>query len=34
VRSIDVARLQRRLGSVSVQELADIRKVLRYFLDL
>ncbi len=34
VRSIDVARLQRQLGSVTTQELADIRKVLRYFLDL
>jgi mRNA interferase MazF len=34
VRSIDAARLQRQLGSVSRQELADIRKVLRYFLDL
>jgi mRNA interferase MazF len=34
VRSIDSARLQRRLGTVSATELAEIRKVLRYFLDL
>ena len=27
-------RLTRRLGRVSAQELAEIRKVLRYFLDL
>lgn len=34
VRAIDAARLQRRLGSVSAEELAEVRKVLRYFLDL
>lgn len=34
VRSIDVARLQHRLGSATAEELAEIRKVLRYFLDL
>ncbi len=34
VRSIDGSRLQRRLGSVDPGELAEIRKVLRYFLDL
>lgn len=34
VRSIDTARLQRRLGRVSDAELADIRRILRYFLDL
>jgi mRNA interferase MazF len=34
VRAIDAARLSRRLGRVSPEELADIRKVLRYFLDL
>ena len=34
LRSIDVARLQRRLGRVSAEELAEIRKVLRYFVDL
>jgi mRNA interferase MazF len=34
VRSIDATRLQRRLGRVSVSELTEIRKVLRYFLDL
>jgi mRNA interferase MazF len=34
VRSIDISRLQRQLGSISAQELADIRKVLRYFFDL
>jgi len=34
VRAIDASRLQRRLGSVSTGELAEIRKVLRYFLDL
>jgi mRNA interferase MazF len=34
VRSIDSERLQRRLGRVSATELAEIRKVLRYFLDL
>lgn len=34
LRAIDAARLGRRLGFVSADELADIRKVLRYFLDL
>jgi mRNA interferase MazF len=34
VRSIDAARLQRRLGAVSDTELAEIRTVVRYFLDL
>jgi mRNA interferase MazF len=34
LRSVDVTRLQRHLGTVTAQELADIRKVLRYFLDL
>ena len=34
VRAIDASRLGRRLGRVSGEELADIRKVLRYFLDL
>jgi mRNA interferase MazF len=34
VRAIDGARLQRRLGTVNASELAEIRKVLRYFLDL
>jgi mRNA interferase MazF len=34
IRSIDVARLQRRLGRVSPEELAEIRKVLRYFVGL
>lgn len=34
VRSIDSTRLQRRLGTVSPGELSEIRKVLRYFLDL
>jgi mRNA interferase MazF len=34
VRAIDATRLQRRLGEVSPSELAEIRKVLRYFLDL
>lgn len=33
VRSIDMGRLQRRLGVVSADEFAEIRKVLRYFLD-
>jgi mRNA-degrading endonuclease toxin of MazEF toxin-antitoxin module len=34
VRSTDGTRLQRRLGTVSHSELSEIRKVLRYFLDL
>lgn len=34
VRSIDAGRLDRRLGATSAEELAEIRKVLRYFLDL
>jgi mRNA interferase MazF len=34
VRAVDATRLQRRLGSISAEELAEIRKVLRYFLDL
>jgi|SRR5215467_1062321 len=34
VRSVDAARLQRRLGRVSDAELAEIRRILRYFLDL
>jgi len=34
VRSIDSTRLERRLGRVSAAELAEIRKVLRYFFDL
>ena len=34
VRAIDTDRLHRRLGEVSEPELAEIRKVLRYFLDL
>ena len=34
VRSIDAGRLQRRLGAVSPSELMEIRKLLRYFLDL
>jgi mRNA interferase MazF len=34
LRSIDAGRLQRRLGEASAQDLADVRKVMRYFLDL
>lgn len=34
IRSIDVDRLDRRLGHVTVEELAEIRKILRYFLDM
>jgi mRNA interferase MazF len=34
MRAIDASRLQRRLGQVSASELAEIRKVMRYFLDL
>jgi hypothetical protein len=31
---VDAGRLQRRLGQVSDDDLAEIRKVMRYFLDL
>ena len=34
IRAIDANRLQRRLGHVSSDELVEIRKVMRYFLDL
>jgi mRNA interferase MazF len=34
VRPIDAVRLRRRLGHVTTDELAEIRKILRYFLDL
>jgi mRNA interferase MazF len=34
VRAIDTRRLRQRLGAVSGAELGDVRKVLRYFLDL
>ena len=34
LRSIDASRLQRRLGAVSNEDLAEIRKVMRYFIDL
>jgi mRNA interferase MazF len=34
LRAVDAARLQRRLGRVTDRELAEIRKVMRYFLDL
>ena len=34
VRAVDSTRLQRRLGLISAEELAEIRKALRYFLDL
>ena len=34
MRAIDADRLQRRLGNVSNEDLAEIRKVMRYFLDL
>ena len=34
MRAIDAGRLQRRLGHVSNEDLAEIRKVMRYFLDL
>ena len=34
MRAIDARRLQRRLGMVNPTELAEVRKVLRYFLDL
>lgn len=32
--AIDAVRLERRLGRVTPDELSEIRKVLRYFLDL
>jgi mRNA interferase MazF len=34
LRAIDARRLQRRLGTASPTELVEVRKVLRYFLDL
>jgi mRNA interferase MazF len=34
MRAIDAGRLQRRLGRVNASELAEIRKVMRYFLNL
>jgi len=34
MRSIDATRLRRRLGEVSDEELAEIRKIIRHFLDL
>jgi mRNA interferase MazF len=34
IRAIDAGRLQRRLGEVSSDEFGEIRKVMRYFLDL
>jgi mRNA-degrading endonuclease toxin of MazEF toxin-antitoxin module len=34
MRAVDVGRLRRRLGHVSDADLAEIRKVMRYFLDL
>ena len=34
MRASDAVRLDRRLGVVSAAELAEIRKVMRYFLDL
>ncbi|MFI5908764.1 type II toxin-antitoxin system PemK/MazF family toxin [Dactylosporangium sp. NPDC051541] len=34
MRSVDAGRLQRRLGQVGGEDLAEIRKVVRYFLDL
>jgi mRNA interferase MazF len=34
MRAVDASRLQRRLGHASAAELAEIRKVMRYFLDL
>ncbi len=33
-RAIDTSRLVRRLGTTSAEDLAAVRKVLRYFLDL
>lgn len=34
VRAVDARRLRRRLGRVTAEELGEIRKVLRYFLDV
>jgi mRNA interferase MazF len=34
MRAVDAGRLQRRLGQVRSEDLAEIRKVMRYFLDL
>jgi mRNA-degrading endonuclease toxin of MazEF toxin-antitoxin module len=34
MRAIDASRLRRRLGHVSNDDLAEVRKVMRYFLDL
>jgi mRNA interferase MazF len=34
MRAIDAGRLQRRLGQAGDSDLAEIRKVMRYFLDL
>jgi mRNA interferase MazF len=34
MRAIDASRLQRRLGRVGNDDMAEIRKVMRYFLDL
>jgi mRNA interferase MazF len=34
MRAIDAGRLQRRLGQANPDDLAEIRKVMRYFLDL
>lgn len=34
IRAIDTSRLVRRLGTASAEDLTEIRKVLRYFLDL
>jgi PemK-like, MazF-like toxin of type II toxin-antitoxin system len=33
IRAIDTSRLVRRLGTAKAEDLAAIRKVLRYFLD-
>jgi mRNA interferase MazF len=33
-RALDTSRLVRRLGTASAEDLATLRKVLRYFLDL
>lgn len=34
MRAIDAGRLRRRLGEASDKDLAEVRKVMRYFLDL
>ena len=34
IRAVDASRLQRRLGSASDDDLTEVRKVIRYFLDL